>query len=142
MIIENGCIVSIHYELRNTDGTVISASPEGTPLTYVHGSGSIISGLERELTGKRAGDEFRAVIQPEDGYGKINPNLITVFKREAFAGIDSIQPGAQLQAQDSQGGIQIITVKSVSDEEVTVDRNHPLAGQTLVFDIKVESVRK
>jgi len=135
MTIAKDCIVSIHYKLKNEAGQVINASSDGEPLAFKHGTGAIIPGLEKEL------DEFSVKIQPEDGYGQINPNLFSVLRKEAFSGIDDIRPGMQFQAQDDRGNTQVITVKSVEGDEITVDRNHPLAGEILYFDIKVESVQ-
>ncbi len=140
MMIKNGSIVSIHYELKNEAGEVISASAEKEPLVFQHGTGAIIPGLEKELTGRKAGDEFVAVIPPEEGYGEINPCLYAVLKREAFSGIEEIKPGMQFQTQDENGNSQTIRVMVVENDEVTVDRNHPLAGRTLFFDVRIVSV--
>ncbi|MCK5786970.1 MAG: peptidylprolyl isomerase [Candidatus Sabulitectum sp.] len=141
MTIENNCIVSIHYKLKNKYGEVINASSEGEPLTFLHGSGAIIPGLDKELVGRQAGDEFSVEIPPEDGYGQIDPCLYAVLKIETFSGIDEVKPGMQFQAQDEKGNSQIIRVMAVEGDQVTVNRNHPLAGETLYFDIKVESVQ-
>lgn len=140
MIIENGSVVSIHYQLKNEAGEVISASTGEEPLVFKHGTGAIIPGLEKELTGRKAGDAFSAVVPPEEGYGEINPCLYAVLKREAFSGIEEIKPGMQFQTQDENGNSQTIRVMVVENGEVTVDRNHPLAGRTLFFDIRIVSV--
>jgi len=142
MNIQNNRVATFHYKLKDDNGQVISASPEDNPLTYLHGSGAIIPGLERELEGKTEGDEFSVTVSPEDGYGEKNPNLIAVLKKEAFHGIDEIAPGMQFQAQDNNGNVQIVTVTSVGDDEVTVDRNHPLAGMALNFEVSVIEVRE
>lgn len=139
-MIKNGSIVSIHYELKNETGEVISASSPKEPLVFKHGTGAIIPGLEKELTGRKTGDEFVAVIPPEEGYGEINPCLYAVLKREAFSGIEEIKPGMQFQTQDKNGNSQTIRVMVVENNEVTVDRNHPLAGKTLFFDVRIVSV--
>ncbi len=140
MIIENGSIVSMHYSLKNKTGDVINASTDSEPLVFKYGTGAIISGLEKDLEGKSTGDEFSVEVKPEDGYGEVDTGLYAVIKREAFTGIDDIKPGMQFQAQDENGNSQIIRVMSVEDEEITVDRNHPLAGETLYFDINIVSV--
>ncbi len=141
MIIKDGNIVSMHYSLKNKTGEVINASTDGEPLVFKYGTGAIIPGLEKDLAGKSAGEEFSVEVKPEEGYGEVNPALFAVLKREAFTGIDDIKPGMQFEAQDENGNSQIITVKSVKDEEITVDRNHPLAGETLYFDINIVSVK-
>lgn len=142
MEIRQNRIASFHYTLKNPEGEVISASPEDSPLTYIHGTGSIIPGLERELEGKSQGDSFSVVVSPEEGYGQRNPSLVAVLKREVFHGIDEIEPGMQFQAQDSSGNLQVITVSQVDGNSVTVDRNHPLAGMTLDFTVDVVEVRE
>ena len=81
MNIQNNRVATFHYKLKDDNGQVISASPEDNPLTYLHGSGAIIPGLERELEGKTEGDEFSVTVSPEDGYGEKNPNLIAVLTR-------------------------------------------------------------
>ncbi len=140
MIIEDGRVVSMHYQLKNDAGEVISASTDNEPLVFKYGTGAIIPGLEKELTGRKAGDEFAAVIPPEEGYGEINPCLHAVLKKEAFSGIEEIKPGMQFQTEDDNGNTQVIKVISVEGEKITVDRNHPLAGKTLFFDIEVLTV--
>ena len=142
MNIQNNRVASFHYKLKDDNGQVISASPEDNPLTYMHGSGAIIPGLERELEGKTEGEKFSVTVSPQEGYGEKNPDLFAVLKREAFQGIDEIAPGMQFQAQDNNGNIQVVTVTSVGEDEVTVDRNHPLAGMTLNFEVSVVEVRE
>ena len=125
MVIEDSKVVSIQYTLKNESGEILSRSPEDKPLTYMQGTNSIIPGLEKELAGREEQEEFSVELQPEEGYGPVHPQLISVLDRKAF-----------------QGNTQIITVKAVEGDKVTVDGNHPLAGKTLYFDIKVESVRE
>ncbi len=140
MIIEDGRVVSMHYQLKNDAGEVISASTDNEPLVFKYGTGAIIPGLEKELTGRKAGDEFAAVIPPEEGYGEINPCLHAVLKKEAFSGIEEIKPGMQFQTQDENGNSQTIRIMVVENDKVTVDTNHPLAGKTLFFDVRIVSV--
>ena len=142
MVIEDSKVVSIQYTLKNESGEVLSRSPEDKPLTYMQGTNSIIPGLEKELAGREEQEEFSVELQPEEGYGPVHPQLISVLDRKAFQGVEDIQPGMQFQARDDKGNTQIITVKAVEGDKVTVDGNHPLAGKTLYFDIKVESVRE
>ena len=140
MKIEKDCIVSIDYKLRNKAGEVISSSPERKPLVFKYGTRAVIPGLEKQLEGREAGDVFSAVVEPEDAYGEINPCLYGVLKREVFSGIDVIEPGMQFQTTDEDGSSQVIRVMVVEGDKVTVDRNHPLAGKTLFFDVKIVSV--
>lgn len=141
MNIEDKRAVSIHYTLTNEQGEKLDSSEGQDPLRYLHGASNIIPGLENALVGKTAGDQVSVTVQPEDGYGEINPEMIQIVPREAFEGIDDIQPGMQFQASGPNGQTQVVTIKAVGEEGVTVDGNHPLAGQVLNFDVTVEEVR-
>lgn len=140
MVIADQKVVSIHYKLTNDDGTVLQESAADEPLSYLHGSGNIISGLESALSGKTTGDKLSVSVEPEQGYGARNDALVQELPRKLFEGIDVIQEGMQFQAQSDQGA-QVITVTKVDGDRITVDGNHPLAGQTLNFEVEVDSVR-
>lgn len=142
MQVANNCVVAFHYTLTGEDGVELDSSKGKDPLAYLHGHGGIIPGLERELEGKAAGDSLKVTVEPADAYGEVNPELVQPVPREAFQGVDSIEVGMQFQAQGSNGQVQMVVVKDVSDETVTVDANHPLAGQTLHFDVNIEDVRE
>ena len=142
MIIIDKSVVTIHFKLTDDDGKLIDSSEGQDPLVYMHGTNSIIPGLERELDGKTTGDKMQVTVQPEDGYGKINPDLIQEVPRSAFQGVDDIQPGMQFEAKNPEGHRQLITIQEVADNSVTVNGNHPLAGQVLHFEISVEDVRE
>lgn len=141
MEIASNCVASIHYTLTNDEGQVIDRSPEAQPLSYLHGAGNIVPGLERALEGKSAGDTFNVDVTPEEGYGQRNDGLIQIVPREAFQGVDSINPGMQFRAQTDNGPL-VVTVVEVDDAQVKIDGNHPLAGQTLHFAIEVANVRE
>lgn len=141
MQIAENAEVSIHYTLTNDAGETIDSSEGKEPLTYVHGSGQIIPGLESALEGKTEGDKLQATIEPADAYGERQEELIQPVPREAFEGVDEIEPGMQFQAQSEQG-VQLVTVTSVDETIVTVDANHPLAGETLHFDVEVVGVKE
>jgi FKBP-type peptidyl-prolyl cis-trans isomerase SlyD len=142
MIIDDGCVVSLHYDLTDGDGTQIDSSEGQEPLSYLHGFHGIIPGLEQALTGKQAGEQLKVVVQPEDGYGEINPEMIQQVPREAFQGIEDLQPGMPLQADDGQGNVHHIMVREVGDTQVTIDANHPLAGKVLHFEVSIQEVRQ
>ncbi|MEX0941111.1 MAG: peptidylprolyl isomerase [Pseudomonadales bacterium] len=141
MKIEGQKVVSIHYTLTS-DGVELDSSKGREPLTYLHGGGGIIPGLEKALEGREAGEDLSVVIEPEEGYGPINDELIQNVPKTAFEGVEKVEPGMQFQASGQNGAVQNITVVKVEEEEVTIDANHPLAGQTLEFDVKVEEVRE
>ena len=141
MKIEDKCVVSFHYTLTDSDGKKLDSSEGGEPLSYLHGAGNIVPGLERELGGKAAGDNLKVEVQPHDGYGETNPEMIQKVPRSAFEGVDDIQAGMQFQAQGPQGQPQMIVVMEVGETEITVNGNHPLAGAVLHFDVTVQTVR-
>jgi FKBP-type peptidyl-prolyl cis-trans isomerase SlyD len=140
MQIAKNKVVSIDYTLTGDDGAVIDSSQGGEPLAYLHGAGNIIPGLERALEGKSAGDAVQATIAPGDGYGDKNPALVQAVPRAQFPGVQDIKAGMQFQAQTNHGP-RVVSVVGVTDDTVTVDANHPLAGQTLNFDVKIVEVR-
>lgn len=140
MQIANDVVVSIEYTLTDDQGNVIDSSVGGEPLAYLHGAGNIIPGLEEALEGKAVGDSFKVTVQPSEGYGEKDEGLLQVVPRSMFRGVDQIEPGMQFHAQTDYG-MQVITVAKVEGDNVTVDGNHPLAGQTLNFDVKVIEVR-
>ncbi len=140
MQIANNVVASIEYTLTDDQGTVIDSSVGGEPLSYLHGAGNIVPGLEDALAGKKVGDSFKVSIPPAEGYGEKNDALLQVVPRSMFHGVDQVEAGMQFHAQTDYG-MQVITVTQVEGDNVTVDGNHPLAGQTLNFDVKVLEVR-
>ena len=141
MQISENSVVSFHYTLTDSTGKVIDSSQGNEPLTYLHGVGQIVPGLENALVGKTAGDKLDVEVAAEDGYGEHQEFMVQQVPREAFQGVDVIEPGMQFQAQTPQGGMTV-TVTAVDDATVTVDGNHPLAGQVLFFAVEVVSVRE
>lgn len=142
MNISDKCVVAFHYTLTNGAGETLDTSEGREPLKYLHGARNIVPGLEKALEGKSTGDEVKVEVQPDEGYGQVNPELVQTVPRAAFEGVDKIEAGMQFQAQGPSGQVQLITVKEISGDEVTVDGNHPLAGEVLHFDVKVEDVRE
>lgn len=133
-------VVTFHYTLTNAQGEVLDSSRDGEPLAYLHGAGNIIPGLEKALTGKQAGDKLNVTVEPGDGYGERDESLVQEVPRRAFQGVPEIEPGMTFHAQSSQGPMRV-TVTGVAGDMVTVDGNHPLAGETLHFDVEITEVR-
>jgi FKBP-type peptidyl-prolyl cis-trans isomerase SlyD len=140
MKIGKGSVVGLEYRLHLGDGNVIDQS-EGQPLSYLHGVGQIVPGLERELEGLSEGDSRQVVVRPADGYGDHDPAGIQAVPRAAFPADMEIREGMQFGARAPDGTQVPVTVKKVEGDQVTIDANHPLAGKTLHFDVKVKSVR-
>ncbi|MCF7222491.1 FKBP-type peptidyl-prolyl cis-trans isomerase [Marilutibacter chinensis] len=141
MEIADRCVASFHYTLTDDAGQVIDSSSGRDPLSYLHGAGNIVAGLEKALAGKQAGDKLKVDVAPEEGYGIRHDGLVQQVPRDAFQGIDNVQPGMQFQAQTGNGPL-LVTVTEVGEGTVTVDGNHPLAGKTLHFDVEVTEVRE
>ncbi len=142
MTIADKHVVSIHYTLTDADGETLDTSSGGAPLMYLHGAQNIIPGLEAALAGKSVGDEIKVTIEPADGYGEVDAELVQLVPREAFEGIEDIEPGMQFEARGPEGHSQVVLVQDVSEEGIVIDGNHPLAGQVLNFDVVVEAVRE
>ena len=134
-------IASIHYTLTDDAGQVIDKSPESQPLSYLHGAGNIVPGLEKALAGKKAGDSLQVDVKPEEAYGVRNESLVQDVPREAFKNVDAVEPGMQFKAQTANGPL-LVTVVEVGDAQVKIDGNHPLAGRNLHFAVEVADVRE
>ena len=140
MQVADNMAVSIHYTLTNDKGEVLDSSIGDEALVYLQGGGNIISGLEKALVGKVAGDKFNVRIAPENAYGELTDDMIQVISRDMFEGIDDIEVGMQFHADVSYGS-GVVTVVSIDDDNITIDGNHPLAGLALTFDVEVIDVR-
>jgi len=136
MTITKNKVASIHYTLKNTKGEVIDSSVGHAPLTYLHGAGNLIPGMEEGLEGKIIGNKFELNIEPEKGYGERHPNLIQKVPRTNFPS-QGIEVGMQFQTNNGS----VVTVTHVALDAITVDGNHPLAGEKLHFAVEVMDVR-
>lgn len=139
MQITDKAAVSIHYTLTNRSGEQLDSSIGGEPLVYLQGAGNIITGLEAALKGKKAGDKFNVTIPPEEAYGVVDNNMTQVVSKKMFEGMD-IEIGMQFHADVSYGS-GIITITEINGDDITIDGNHPLAGEFLTFDVEVVDVR-
>ncbi|MCL4130931.1 UNVERIFIED_CONTAM: hypothetical protein GTU68_047560, partial [Idotea baltica] len=134
-------VASIEYTLTDDSGEVIDSSKERGPMAYLHGTGGLIPGLESELEGKQAGDDFKVRIAPENAYGDRNDAMVQDVPRSDLPPDLDIQPGMQFQTQ-SPNGMAVVTVVAVNGDQVKMDGNHPLAGVPLNFEVKVVEVRE
>lgn len=141
MKIASGSVVGIDYSLHLGDGQVIDASAPGEPLTYLHGEGQIVPGLESALEGMSAGDQKQVVVAPGEGYGEHDPRGVQEVPRAAFPSELDPQPGMELTAEGPNGEPVPFAVREVRSDAVVIDLNHPLAGKTLHFDVTVREVR-
>lgn len=141
MVIEKDRVVTIDYKLRDAAGEVLDASDASDPLVYLHGNNNIIAGLEKHLQGKQAGDEVSCVVPAVDAYGERDDALVFKVQKSDFGPGAEIDVGMQFEAHGEEGA-QIVTVTGIEGDEVTVDANHPLAGEELHFTVKVVGVRE
>jgi len=140
MKVSDNAVISIDYVLKDDDGNIIDQSDKSDPLVYLHGAHNIIPGLESALEGKSVGEEVSVRIAPEEAYGIRDDEKKQPVPRNMF-GDAEITVGAQYHAQGPDGQHLTVTVVSVTEEEVIVDGNHPLAGIHLNFDVKVVDIR-
>jgi len=121
---------------------VLDSSRGRTPLTYLHGTGSIIAGLEHALTGLAVGAMKTVEVPPAEAYGEHDTKKVQTLPRAAFDQIPNLQVGMSLQAQDPRGQTVTIRVTDIREATVVIDANHPLAGETLTFEIEVLDIRE
>lgn len=139
-VVQDGSAVSFDYTLTDDDGKVIDSSKGKQPMSYTHGKGEIIPGLEKELAGMPVGAEKKVTIKPEDAYGPINPQAFQEVPKEKLPP-EALKVGTVLMAQGPQGQGMPVRVHEIKDKTVIMDFNHPLAGKTLSFDVKITDIR-
>ncbi len=138
-MIEKDHVVSIHYTLTNDAGEVVDTSDGREPLNYLHGHRNIVPGLENALEGRAVGDQLNVVVPPEQGYGMREESQMQTVPREEI-NLPDLEEGMMLQVRTPQGPIRV-TVAKLTTEEVTLDANHELAGETLHFAVEIMNVR-
>ena len=141
MKIAKDMVVAIDYTLKNSEGEVIDSSEGAKPMHYLHGAKNIIIGLEQELEGKSVGDDLSVHVKSELAYGERVQARIQEVPKEAFSELGEIEVGKRFQAETEQGPVPVI-VTALSGTTVTVDGNHPLAGQDLFFEVSVKEIRE
>jgi len=140
MTIADKKVVIIDYVLTNDEGQVLDQSENGD-FAYLHGAYNIIPGLETALAGKKAGDEFEVSVLPKEGYGEIDANMVQTVSIEMFDSPEQVEVGNQFHAQAPDGQHILVTITGVDGDKVTIDANHPLAGQVLNFKGTIVEVR-
>jgi len=138
--IKEGDLVTFEYTLTDHKGAQLDSSKGKDPLTYQHGKGNIIPGLEKQLTGMKPGQKKTVRVTPNEAYGPVNPDALQEVPKDKLPKQD-LKVGDMFVAQDAQGQRIPVKVTQVNDKTVIVDFNHPLAGKTLIFDIKIVDVK-
>ena len=137
---QTGQLVRIHYVGTLDDGRTFDTSRGGEPLEFTLGQGEVIRGFEKAVLGMAAGETKTVTIAPEDAYGPHRPEMVQELERSVLPADLKLRPGQQLQAQSSDGEALVLVVKEVAEDTVTLDANHPLAGERLTFEIELVEV--
>ena len=137
MKIENNRIVTIAFTLRNRKGNILDSSES---FVYTHGCNALIPGLEKALEGKEAGDSFEIRLEPDEAYGDIMPAMIRTMPRSAFQGMDELEVGMEFKANKPDGSSLVVRIDEIDGDDITVNGNHPFAGATLDYEVKVLDV--
>jgi len=140
-MVKKGDTIQVEYTGTLKDGTVFDKSVEGQPLEFTVGSGQIIPGFDKAVEGMKVNEEKNVTIKPEEAYGVRDETLKRKFPRSSLPADLNPEKGMQLTMTNQNGQQFLVTVFEVSDEEITVDLNHPLAGKELNFDIKVSGIK-
>jgi len=140
--IEDNCVVAANFQLFDGSGELIDSSADGGPLTYLHGGGELLPGLEHALAGHAVGHSLTVELTPEQAFGGRDEALVDRAPRSNFPGIDQIEPGMRFQTEMDDGSPMVVTVVDVDEQWVTVDGNHEMAGKHLRFELEVIDVRR
>jgi len=132
--------VTMDYTLKNGSGEILDNSKESGALTYIHGTGSLIQGLEEALEGKSAGEKINVLLTPDRAYGERDESLVYAMKKEQFTDFDEISVGMQVHVNDDSFN-RLMIITEVEGDNVTLDGNHPLAGIQLDIDVDIKEVR-
>ncbi|MHA6266116.1 FKBP-type peptidyl-prolyl cis-trans isomerase [Aliiroseovarius sp. CAU 1755] len=138
--VTTGATVRIHYTGTLEDGTVFDSSEGRDPLEFTVGSGMIIPGLDKALPGMSVGEQKKVTIAPEEAYGPRQDEALLEVPRKDIPAEIPLEVGLQLQMSGPQGQPMPVTVAELTDDSVTLDANHALAGQTLIFDFEIVSI--
>ena len=134
-------VITMQYSLTTTEGVVVREA-SGKPVTYLHGAGVLFPRLERELESHRVGDIVTARLLPEDAFGKRNTDLLHSISMDELPPDETIEIGGQIVGQDDEGTEITFVITAIEDNIVSLDGNHPLAGQSLLFEIEVQEIRE
>ncbi|MCE1736599.1 peptidylprolyl isomerase, partial [Enterobacter hormaechei] len=136
MKVAKDLVVSLAYQVRTEEGVLVDESSVSAPLDYLHGHGSLISGLEKALDGREVGERFDVSVEAADAYGQYDDNLVQRAPKDVFVGVDDIQVGMRFLADTDQGPVPV-EITAIEGDEVVVDANHMLAGQNLKFNVEI-----
>lgn len=134
-------VVSFHYTLKNAQGEVVDSSRGSEPLVYLHGYQQIVAGLEAELVGKAPGANFQVTVAPKDGYGEREEEMVFSIPKKDWTLPEGVGAGEVVELQSPEGEVVPAMIVEINEEVVVLDANHPLAGESLFFDVELLEVR-
>jgi FKBP-type peptidyl-prolyl cis-trans isomerase SlyD len=141
-MIKEGTVVTLAYRLTNATGEELDSANASEPFAYLHGTGQIVVGLEKALEGALVGAKKKVTVSPEEGYGEVEDHLRLNVKRDAFPPGQQLDVGMRFAAEVQPGEHVVFMVTAIKGDDISVDGNHPLAGETLNFDVEVLGVRE
>jgi FKBP-type peptidyl-prolyl cis-trans isomerase SlyD len=141
LVVSKGKVVKIDYVMNDPFGKMIESSEQEGPLEYLHGFGNMLPGVEKKLDGAKIGEQFKIVVPPENGYGKMDDTLIETFPLETFDFADTPAVGMEIVLETEEGEEMPAVIEHISDQEITLNANHQLAGIVLHFEVTVLDVR-
>ena len=139
-VVQNGMLVSLEYAVKGTDGKLMDTNKGREPLKYVHGQKMMIPGVEKELAGMKVGGEKHITVKPEDAYGLVDPKAFQEVPKEKIPA-KALKVGIMLAAKTPDGTVVPSRVHEIKEKTVVMDMNHPMAGKTLVFDLKILDIQ-
>ncbi len=142
MKIGKNSVVSMEYTLKDDAGEVVDSSEGSEPLTYLHGHGQIVAGLESALDGKAKGDKVSVTVSPKDGYGERNDKKVMQIERSRLPGEMKPEIGMQLAAEGPNGEVVPLWITKIAGDDITLDGNHPMAGKALHFAVEIKDIRQ
>jgi FKBP-type peptidyl-prolyl cis-trans isomerase SlyD len=139
-VVKDGMLVSLEFTVKSPDGQLLDTNKGGEPLKYIHGEKKMIPGLEKELVGMKVGDVKHVTVKPDDGFGKYDPRAVKEFPKSEIPP-SGMKVGAVLAAKTPDGRVVPMTVREIKEKTVVIDMNDPMAGKTLVFDVKIVDIQ-
>jgi FKBP-type peptidyl-prolyl cis-trans isomerase SlyD len=134
-------VVTFHYTLRNEAGDVLDSSSGAEPLSYLHGYSNIVSGLEKALLGKAVGSQFKVTVEPSEGYGEREDEMVIQVPKKEWDLPEHVGAGEVVELQSPEGHVVPAVIVEIGSEFVVLDANHPLAGEQLFFEIELTAIR-
>lgn len=138
---EKGDTVTVHYTGKLEDGEVFDSSRERDPLEFEVGSGQVIPGFDRAVEGLEIGETREVTLKPDEGYGEPREDLVVDVDKDQFPQESEPEVGRQVQVQVAPGQNRVATITDIQDDSITLDLNHPLAGEALTFDVELVEIK-